>query len=104
MTPEQIEERKLKAELKRAQAERAAEEAKAVLELPALRQAFAELRLLYLQAWRSSAPGDVAAREDAYLMTRAMEQLEGHLKTKVSGGQVVNFNLRGAVAPKQRTS
>lgn len=104
MTPDQIEERRERAELKRAQTERAAEEAKAVLELPAVRQAFAELRLMYMQAWRGSEPGAVEAREDAYLMTRALDQLEGHLKAKVAGGKVVNFNLRGAVAPKQRTS
>jgi hypothetical protein len=90
--------RKREAEYKRGLAEQEAQAAKAVLENPLLVKAFRELAAAYMLVWKGTAPGDVAQREDAWLAIRALEQLEGHLKAKILGGKVVNFNLRGTLA------
>lgn len=100
MTTDQ-EARQREAEYKRSVAARDAEQAKALLENPMLAKAFAELSTAYLLAWKATTPDDVSTREDAWMMVRALEQLQGHLKAKTAGGRVAAFNLRGALAAQQ---
>jgi hypothetical protein len=103
MTPDQIEQRRIEADHRKAIAEQEAEAARVLMESPTLQKAFKELAALYTATWRGTAIDEVAKREDAWLMMRALEQVHGHLKAKIAGGNVAAFNLRGALAAKQRS-
>lgn len=81
-----------------AEAERQAAEAKAALEHPGVVQALSDLNLIYERQWRESAPGDVATREDAHVMLRAIAHLRQNLTQKAHAGQVAAFNHRSTLA------
>lgn len=91
-------ERERKARILTEAAERQAAEARAALEHPGIQQALADLELIYERQWKVSAPADVAAREDAHVMLRAVAHLRQNLAAKAQAGQVAAFNYRSTLA------
>jgi len=55
---------------------------------------FDALKKNYTEMWMSSDPGDSKARDEAYLMIRAIADLQGQIDTMASAPDVVAFNRR----------
>ena len=68
-------------------------EAKSLLEAPLLQQILRDLREQTISAWRSTKMSDVAARENAYHLMLATDQLENRLNALVDGGEVAKDQL-----------
>jgi hypothetical protein len=71
-----------------------AEAARRLLENPTMKEALDSLEKAYIQQFRLSGGSQVEAREDAYFMLRALDELKRHLAATVQGGKVAAFNLR----------
>ncbi len=69
-------------------------QARALLENEALKTAFEKLEEKYLNQFRNSAFEEASAREDAWLMLRALNEFRGELSAASKGGAVAAFNMR----------
>jgi len=63
------------------------EEAARVLNSPLLKEFFADMRSDCVRNWEHSAIDDVATREDAWKMHKAVSLLEQKLKTAIANGE-----------------
>lgn len=55
---------------------------------------FEALKKNYTDMWMSSDPDDSEARDEAYLMIRAIADLQGQIETLAAAPDVVAFNRR----------
>lgn len=65
-----------------------ADEAKRLLEHPLIREAFANLRLNYFEAWVAVAPEKVNERDAVYHAARVLSDVEAHLRIVMSQGRI----------------
>lgn len=65
-----------------------AEEAKRLLEHPLLREAFANLKFNYYEAWLATPPEKVNERDAVYHAGRVLADVEAHLRIVVSHGRI----------------
>lgn len=69
------------------------EEARRLLEHPLMKQAFANLRLNYFEAFCQVAPEDVHGRDQIYHAGRVLADVEAHLRVVMSQGQVTKAQI-----------
>lgn len=67
-----------------------------------LQKPFEQLEAEYIRRWRASDPADVGAREDSWLMLRALSEFRSHLLAAVKGGDVAAYNLRRTIAARSK--
>jgi hypothetical protein len=65
-----------------------ADEAKRLIEHPLLREAFANLKLNYFEAWTATAPEKVNERDAVYHAARVLSDVETHLRIVMSQGRI----------------
>lgn len=65
-----------------------AEEAKRLLEHPLLKEALANLKLNYFEAWVATPPEKVNERDAVYHAARVLADVEAHLRIVVSHGRI----------------
>lgn len=65
-----------------------AEEAKRLLEHPLLKEALANLKLNYFEAWLNTPPEKVNERDAVYHAGRVLADVEAHLRIVVSQGRI----------------
>lgn len=65
-----------------------ADEAKRLLEHPLLREAFANLRLNYFEAWVATPPDKINDRDTVYHAARVLSDVEAHLRIVMSQGRI----------------
>jgi hypothetical protein len=65
-----------------------ADEAKRLLENPLIREAFANLRLNYYEAWLAAPPDKVNERDAVYHAGRVLSDVEAHLRIVMSQGRI----------------
>lgn len=75
--------------------------AKDLLENAAFQEACNRLEQHYVDAWRNSMPHEQQAREDAWMMLRALGKLKDNLKVAAATGSVVSYNLRRTITEKE---
>jgi hypothetical protein len=65
-----------------------ADEARRLLEHPLIREALANLRLNYFEAWVATPPDKVNERDAVYHAARVLNDVEAHLRIIVSQGRI----------------
>jgi hypothetical protein len=65
-----------------------ADEARRLLEHPLIREALANLRLNYFEAWVATPPDKVNERDAVYHAARVLSDVEAHLRIIVSQGRI----------------
>ena len=65
-----------------------ADEAKRLIEHPLLREAFANLRLNYFEAWVATPPEKINERDAVYHAARVLSDVETHLRITMSQGRI----------------
>lgn len=65
-----------------------AQEAQRLLEHPLLREAFANLRLNYFEAWTATPPEKINERDAVYHAARVLSDVESHLRVVISQGRI----------------
>jgi hypothetical protein len=65
-----------------------ADEARRLLENPLIREAFANLRLNYFEAWVEAPPEKVNERDAVYHAARVLSDVEAHLRIVMSQGRI----------------
>jgi hypothetical protein len=78
-----------------------AEEARRLLEHPLLREAFANLKLNYFEAWTATPPEKVNDRDAIYHMNRVLADVETHLRVVVSHGRIERAKIAKDAAKAQ---
>lgn len=68
-------------------------EARALLESPALEEAFRALELEYLKAWRDSKPADQEERERLWLAVGILGEIKRHLRIVVDTGAMAKRDI-----------
>lgn len=87
-----------------AEADIAARDARAVLEHPGLKRAFAAAEGAYLARIRKSDPATGHdERESAFLLLRALDALREDLAATAAGGAIARRNLRSSLIPTNRS-
>ena len=67
--------------------------ATAILSDPILKEALHEIRKSYITAWSPSDDSDAELRERAFLLLRAVDAFEGHLKSVVTTGEMATRQI-----------
>lgn len=70
-----------------------ADEAKRLLEHPLLREAFANLRANYFEAWVSSPADKVNERDAVFHAARVLSDVESHLRVVISQGRLEKLHI-----------
>lgn len=65
------------------------DQAKQLLENPALNRAVASLSAMYWEEWKKTAPGDNEARETLYLKAQCLDDVLVALASVMGDGQIV---------------
>lgn len=65
-----------------------ADEAKRLIENPLLREAFANLKLNYFEAWVATPPEKVNERDAVFHAARVLNDVETHLRIVMSQGRI----------------
>ena len=68
-------------------------EARALLESPALEDAFKTLETEYLKAWRESKPADQEERERLWLAVGILSEIKRHLRIVVDAGAMAKRDI-----------
>lgn len=69
------------------------EEAKRLMEHPLLREAFANLRLNYFEAWCSIPSDKVNDRDAVFHAARVLADVESHLRVVISQGRLEKAHI-----------
>lgn len=77
-----------------------ADEAKRLLEHPLLREAFANLRANYFEAWVNSPADKVNERDAVFHAARVLSDVEAHLRIVVSQGRLEKAHIDKMKATK----
>ncbi len=77
-----------------------ADEAKRLLEHPLLREAFANLRVNYFEAWSNCPPEKVNDRDMIFHASRVLSDVEAHLRIVVSQGRLEKAHIDKMKASK----
>jgi hypothetical protein len=77
-----------------------AEEAKRLLEHPLLKEALANLKLNYFEAWVSTPPEKVNERDAVYHAARVLADVEAHLRIVISHGRIERAQIDRTKAGK----
>jgi hypothetical protein len=77
-----------------------AEEAKRLLEHPLLKEAFANLRINYFEAWLNTTPDKVNERDAVYHAGRVLSDVEAHLRIVVTQGRLEKAHIDKMKATK----
>lgn len=75
-----------------------AQEAQRLLEHPLMREAFANLRANYFEAWTATPPDKVNDRDGIYHANRVLSDVEAHLRIVVTHGKVEQAQIRKMLA------
>lgn len=75
-----------------------ARQARALLESPLFVETFEALSQEYTDDWRSTAPNDRDARDDAYHALRALDRVRSRIESVAAGGAVTAHNHRRALS------
>jgi hypothetical protein len=71
--------------------------ARGLLENDAFRDACASVEAEYLRRWRGTDLSDVEAREDAFFMLRALDDLRQAIEAAARGDKIAAFNSRSSL-------
>lgn len=70
-----------------------AEDARRLLEHPLLREAFANLRANYFEAWCNTPPEKVNERDTVYHAARVLADVESHLRVIITQGRLEKAHI-----------
>jgi hypothetical protein len=70
-----------------------ADEAKRLIEHPILREAFANLKANYFEAWVNTPPEKVNERDAVYHAARVLNDVETHLRIVMSQGRIERAHI-----------
>ena len=73
--------------------QRRGSEARALLDSPALEEAFKSLEVEYLKAWRESKPADQEERERLWLAVGILGEIKRHLRIVVDTGAMAKRDI-----------
>ena len=79
-----------------------AQQAKALLEDPLLKEAFTTLERSYIDEWRSTDPADMDRRERLFLAVNQVERVKSNLAAVISDGTLAAKELERLYAEQDR--
>lgn len=71
-----------------------AQEAQRLLDHPLIKEAFANLRLNYFEAWANTPPAEVNDRDGIFHAARVLSDVEAHLRIVVTQGSVERAQIK----------
>ena len=70
-----------------------AEQARSIIDHPLFAEAFEELELAYIEAWRSSSQNEQDNRERLYVALNLLGAVKLHLESVIAGGALARADL-----------